>query len=491
MGLSNLADRLSQTSSSKAAAVVARAADQSRRQQEHAAAAAAATPAPASAAANDTPAATPAEPGGLGHAILSSAPMRAVGRAFNFMTHVERALTAPLGKIPFPALPAVTIGSNGMGLPHAHSHPPNLVPPAPPVPFPHLTQLIGIPVLSGASTTMIGGKPAARCGDMGLSTFCGGFFPLCEVFLGSATVWIEGARAGRVGVDITKHCIFTSPKPSDPPLGPMVGATLSGAGNVMVGGVPFPSLTSMAMGQAFKAAFKGFGVVGRVAGKTKPGRALRAIVLEIRGTRYVNKLLDDWTIRLHGDDVFNKAAIRDLRIVAGSRAGREMLDDIARSGCHVDLHPPSMDAILMQQANIPSQGFSGPYQLPHVPDYAHAQIRTVPDPNGNYVLAHSGQPASIVGPGKGASSHIVYDPTGRHPFHRATELSPSPVIVGHELNHARRSARGNSSNDLLSPDPNWNAAWKNVEEHQTVAFENEIRRSMGLPERTNYASPPP
>ena len=61
--------------------------------------------------------------------------------------------------------------------------------------------------------------PAARCGDMGLGVWCGGYFPMYEVFLGSSNVWIEGNRAGRVGVDITKHCIFSAPKPNDPPTG--------------------------------------------------------------------------------------------------------------------------------------------------------------------------------------------------------------------------------------------------------------------------------
>lgn len=508
MGLSNLADRLTRISPSKTATVIARAADQSRRQRDHAAAVAAAAPAagaaPAAAAApaagaapaaNDTPAA-PAAPGGIGHAIMSSAPMQAIGRAFNFMTSVEQALTAPLGAIPFPSLPAVTIGSNGMGIPHAHSHPPNLVPPAPPLPFPHLTQLISIPILSGAENTKIGGKPAARCGDMGLSAFCGGFFPLCEVFLGSATVWIEGARAGRVGVDITKHCIFTSPKPSDPPLGPMVGATLAGDATVMIGGVPLPSLTSMAMGAAFKALFKGVGVVGRAVGKTRPGRALRMAVLARRGRKYVAKLLDDWTIRLHGDDAFNRAAIRDLEIIAGSPAGRAMFDDIARTGHHVDMHPPSMHAVLdaelyrLYGERMPTPGFSGPYQLPHLPDYAHAQAVGTPNPNGPLVRSRDGVPVSVAS-NKGASSHIVYDPTGRNPAHGATAGTPSAVIAGHELNHARRAALGDRANDYVSHDPNWNAAWHNVEEYHTVQFENEVRRSIGLPERPDYTSPLP
>ena len=66
---------------------------------------------------------------------------------------------------------------------------------------------------------------------MGMGVFCGGFFPLFEIFLGSSSVWLEGARAARVGTDITKHCIFSNPKSiaksSDLPIGPSLGTRLS------------------------------------------------------------------------------------------------------------------------------------------------------------------------------------------------------------------------------------------------------------------------
>src|SRR5262249_5424864 len=93
-----------------------------------------------------------------------------------------------------------------------------------------------------------------------------------EVFLGSANVWIEGSRAGRVGVDITKHCIFTAPKPKDPPMGPMFGSTINCSPNVVIGGVPLPSLTSMATAWMFKQLFKGLGkMVGWLRGKLGKG----------------------------------------------------------------------------------------------------------------------------------------------------------------------------------------------------------------------------
>jgi uncharacterized Zn-binding protein involved in type VI secretion len=126
--------------------------------------------------------------------------------------------------------------------------------------------VIPIPFLSGAQTVLVNNLPAGRCGDMGLGIWCGGFFPMYEIFLGSASVWIEGSRAARIAIDITKHCIFSTPKPNDPPLGPMVGTTISASANVMIGGIPMPSLTSMAVGAAIKALFKG---VGKVVGAAR------------------------------------------------------------------------------------------------------------------------------------------------------------------------------------------------------------------------------
>jgi hypothetical protein len=59
-------------------------------------------------------------------------------------------------------------------------------------------------------------------------------------------------------VDITKHCIFTSPKPNDPPMGLPIGFTFTASTNVVIGGIPMPSLTMMAIAAATKLAFKGF-----------------------------------------------------------------------------------------------------------------------------------------------------------------------------------------------------------------------------------------
>lgn len=178
--------------------------------------------------------------------------LQTIGATFALLTSIEQIISSLLSVIPFPAFPAVRIADMDIGLPHAHSHPPNLVPPAPPVPLPSTGPVIPIPILSGAGKTLINGMPAARCGDMGLGVWCGGYFPMYEVFLGSSNVWIEGARAARVALDITKHCMFTTPKPQDLPLGPMIGMTISSSSNVMIGGVPMPSLVSLGIGAAFK-----------------------------------------------------------------------------------------------------------------------------------------------------------------------------------------------------------------------------------------------
>ncbi|HKX29540.1 MAG TPA: hypothetical protein VJ302_17755 [Blastocatellia bacterium] len=187
-----------------------------------------------------------------------------VGATFGLLLSLEQVLSSPLSMIPFPALPAVRISDLSFGLPHAHNHPPNLIPPAPPIPFPSIGPVIPIPAFSGAVKTLINGLPAGRCGDLGIGIWCGGYFPLYEIFLGSSNVWIEGARAARLGVDLTKHCIFSVPRPTDPPLGPTVGFPVTASPNVIIGGVPMPSLTSLALGLGTKVVFKGLGKVAKV-----------------------------------------------------------------------------------------------------------------------------------------------------------------------------------------------------------------------------------
>jgi uncharacterized Zn-binding protein involved in type VI secretion len=100
-----------------------------------------------------------------------------------------------------PCFPAATMGSIALGLPHAHYlHPPSMLT-VPPLPLPPIG-----PILLGCSVqVLINGKPAARCGDLGVAPTCCGLPPIFEVFTGSSKVFIAGARAARQ-LDVTYHC---------------------------------------------------------------------------------------------------------------------------------------------------------------------------------------------------------------------------------------------------------------------------------------------
>ncbi len=109
-------------------------------------------------------------------------------------------LTNPIAKM-LPAFPAATLSKLYVGLPHAHSHPPSLIPPAPPVPLPSLG-----PILLGTCVrVLIGGLPAARSGDLGIAPTCCGFQPFFQIKTGSSNVFIGGARAAR-SLDVCVVC---------------------------------------------------------------------------------------------------------------------------------------------------------------------------------------------------------------------------------------------------------------------------------------------
>ncbi|MBN2701072.1 MAG: hypothetical protein JXR29_06450, partial [Methylothermaceae bacterium] len=215
--------------------------------------------------------------------------LQTAGASFAFLTSVEQMLSSVLSAIPFPAFPAARIADFDIGLPHAHNHPPN-APPAPPVPLPSTGPVIPIPILSGASSVLINGMPAARCCDMGLGVWCGGYFPLYEIFLGSSSVWIESMRAARLAIDITKHCLFTTPKPQDPPMGPVIGFTISASPNVLIGGIPMPSLVASALGRSMKGVFKLTGKGLKAAGGGWKAAVNRFSRNGCLGSRIVNKL---------------------------------------------------------------------------------------------------------------------------------------------------------------------------------------------------------
>jgi uncharacterized Zn-binding protein involved in type VI secretion len=110
-------------------------------------------------------------------------------------------LTAPLAAV-FPDLPSATITTMYVGTPHAHSHPPSLIPPAPPIPLPSL----GPVTLGTCVKVLINSLPAARVKDLGYAFTCGGLAPIFQIKTGSSNVFIGGHRAARMG-DICVACV--------------------------------------------------------------------------------------------------------------------------------------------------------------------------------------------------------------------------------------------------------------------------------------------
>ncbi|WP_437577373.1 RHS repeat-associated core domain-containing protein [Sorangium sp. So ce887] len=94
-------------------------------------------------------------------------------------------------------LPAATLLTPHLGIPHVHLHPPAM-----PIPLPSF----GVVAAAGCASVLINGIPAARAGDVGIATGCGTYSPVFEVFTGSSKVFFGGARAARM-LDITMHCM--------------------------------------------------------------------------------------------------------------------------------------------------------------------------------------------------------------------------------------------------------------------------------------------
>jgi uncharacterized Zn-binding protein involved in type VI secretion len=392
-----------------------------------------------------------------------------VGAAFGLVTSIEQLATMYLGMIPFPALPAVRIGDFDTGIPHAHAHPPNLIPPATvPIRLPSTGPVIPIPILSGAGSVLINNMPAARCGDMGLGIWCGGFVPMYEILLGSSNVWIEGCRAARLGVDVTNHCIFSvRPRAGDPPIGSFTGFTISSSSNVMIGGIPLPSLTSMAVGAAFKAMFKGLGKAfqwlrklrkgtpnfsraGTLAG-LGPARAADKIDYAAQYAR-AGQLIEEMEMKgkliLRGDHEFLAAARRHLRQIACSKIGRKNLEII-----HASPHSIVIEHLNDAPRRLRKRG-------PHI------QYDSV---------------SGAKDPARGSGATIRYDPEKGFPG------SPPDSIVNHELGHGTRAVQGENRVGEPMDRGADNRRWTDAEEYDNInQNDNAYRQERGLPLRTGH-----
>ncbi len=144
----------------------------------------------------DNPAAMP------GHVITSI--LGVVGAVEQLQYAGIAALTAPLAAMSVP-LPVMTLTSMGLGIPHTHTHPPSLVPPAPPCPMPSF----GMMLIPGANQTSWSAElPAARAGDVGMIATCVSLGPPVEVVVGSSNTFFGGNRGARVG---TVHFLARQP----------------------------------------------------------------------------------------------------------------------------------------------------------------------------------------------------------------------------------------------------------------------------------------
>ena len=121
---------------------------------------------------SDIPGALKMQAGDLGGAVAdigkAEGALATTGAVFGALTAAEQLVSVAVSAIPFPAFPAVRIMDTDVGLPHAHAHPPNLIPPAPPVPLPSAGPVIPIPYVSGAETVLINehaGGTLRRHGD--------------------------------------------------------------------------------------------------------------------------------------------------------------------------------------------------------------------------------------------------------------------------------------------------------------------------------------
>jgi uncharacterized Zn-binding protein involved in type VI secretion len=196
----------------------------------------------------------------------------------------------------------------------------------PPTPLPP----IGPIVLGTCVSVLINGKPAARCGDMGLNPTCCGLPPMFEVFTGSSKVFIGGARAARQ-LDITYHC-----KPV-PPAGAAARGTAAAMKTAMKAAMMASAVAQKAM------------IAAQVAGQVAQVAAIAGDAIEAANT----------------DDAAMSAA---LNMSASVMAAQMAADAAAMAagaamGKDVCVPPGTMGAITLGSPNVLIGGFPMPSWL--------------------------------------------------------------------------------------------------------------------------------
>ena len=241
---------------------------------------------------------------------------------------------------------------------------------------------------------------------------------------------------------------------------------------MLIGGFPLPSLTSMALGGLFRAAFRGLGALARAVGKTGPFSRLAALARNsslgrraaaaaddlarmrkpgqgnisllrdyIRARRMVDRLVREGVLDVRGSPAYREAVMRDLYMTASSAAGRQVLDEIAGSPHTVVI-----------------QGWR-----PTRPGNAAG-------PNG---------PGAFQ-PGVGSGSTVYYEPNPPTP---RPPGSPAHAGLTHELGHTAHNATGTNARNQPSPQP----GYPHLEEYNTINHvDNANRAEWGLPQRTGH-----
>lgn len=412
-----------------------------------------------------------------------------LGRALHHVTAFEQRVSSTaqraIDRVPGlrgfgSAMPAHTFPALAFGMPHAHAHPPNVLGPGMiPIALPSFG--VSLPWLGHARKTRISGQFAVRCGDLGIAYGCGGFIPNFEILTGSSKVWIEGQRAARGGVDMSGHCILSTPRPTDPPLGPKLGATVPTQFTVQIGGFPMPSATALVMSVAFRSIFAGVrhgflalrsrvALVERLAARV--GALIESVVLP-RATRLVDRLLALGNIRIAPGEQFFALRAHLIQL-ATTRTGRAELRA---------LHASGVEHLFRARSGPPGMRPS---------NYEAALLREVPDhvPGDARLRQLTGDLRVVnVVRGPGSGSRISLDPVSRQDD--ALRFAQMTGFVAHEGGHGVMGAQGLLTKLHAQPERfngAFNHRFQDLAEWHAVTVENSVREELGLSLRQDYST---